>query len=165
MTASKREFLHEMAAAAAAAIALGAGPVFAQARPFKIGLLLPMTGPFASTGRQIDNGVRLYMAQFGTKVAGRDVQIVLRRYRSAGYHETPGAGVDRQRQGRCAGRIWFDAAGACGGADCHSVQDANGRDGGGDFDHRQHLTVHRSHQHDAAAGDPECGGMGSEERN
>ena len=76
MTASKREFLHEMAAAAA--IGLGAGPVFAQARPFKIGLLLPMTGPFASTGRQIDNGVRLYMAQFGTKVAGRDVQIVVK---------------------------------------------------------------------------------------
>ncbi len=75
MTASKRAFLHGMAAAA---LGVGAGPGFAQARPFKIGLLLPMTGPFASTGRQIDNGVRLYMSQFGAKVAGRDVQIVLK---------------------------------------------------------------------------------------
>jgi branched-chain amino acid transport system substrate-binding protein len=37
-----------------------------------------MTGPFASTGRQIENGVRLYMAQFGTKVAGREVEIILK---------------------------------------------------------------------------------------
>lgn len=35
----------------------------AQARTFKVGLVLPMTGPFASTGKQIDAGVRTYMAQ------------------------------------------------------------------------------------------------------
>ena len=29
----------------------------------KIGLILPMTGPFASTGRQIDAAVKVYMAQ------------------------------------------------------------------------------------------------------
>ena len=75
MTVQKRTFLH---AVAATALGLTVGEGLAQARPFKVGLLLPMTGPFASTGRQIDNGVRLYMSQFGTKVAGREVQILLK---------------------------------------------------------------------------------------
>jgi ABC-type branched-subunit amino acid transport system substrate-binding protein len=73
----KRTFIQGMAAGA-----LGPGhqywPCPGRAPRFKIGLLLPMTGPFGSTGRQIENGVRLYMAQFGDKVAGRPVQIILK---------------------------------------------------------------------------------------
>ena len=34
---------------------------------FKIGLILPMTGPFASTGKQIEAAARLYIAQNGEK--------------------------------------------------------------------------------------------------
>ena len=71
----KRTFIKT---AAMAAVALSGNYVLAQAKPFKIGLLLPMTGPFASTGRQIENGVRLYMAQFGDKVAGRTVELVIK---------------------------------------------------------------------------------------
>ncbi len=79
MNSQKRLFLRGTAAAALALNAgLQSGLASAQAAPFKVGLLLPMTGPFASTGRQIDNGVRLYMAQFGDKVAGRPVQIILK---------------------------------------------------------------------------------------
>jgi len=44
----------------------------------KIGLILPMTGPFASTGRQVEAGVRLYVQQNGATAAGRKVEIVLR---------------------------------------------------------------------------------------
>ena len=44
----------------------------------KIGLILPMTGPFQSTGRQISAGVKLYMQQHGDTVAGRKIEIVLR---------------------------------------------------------------------------------------
>ncbi|MBB4952287.1 branched-chain amino acid transport system substrate-binding protein [Agrobacterium vitis] len=44
----------------------------------KIGLILPMTGPFASTGRQVDAGVRAYVALHGDTVAGKKVEIVLR---------------------------------------------------------------------------------------
>ena len=44
----------------------------------KIGLILPMTGPFASTGRQIDGAVRLYMQQRGATVAGRKIEVVLK---------------------------------------------------------------------------------------
>ncbi|MET0427152.1 MAG: ABC transporter substrate-binding protein [Microvirga sp.] len=44
----------------------------------KIGLILPMTGPFASTGRQIEAAARLYMQQHGDKVAGKTVQLILK---------------------------------------------------------------------------------------
>src|SRR5690606_40405667 len=48
------------------------------AEPFKIGLILPMTGPFASTGKQIDTAVKLYMQQHGDTVAGRKIQVILK---------------------------------------------------------------------------------------
>ncbi|WP_043460950.1 ABC transporter substrate-binding protein [Azohydromonas australica] len=59
---------------------LGAAPaaLAQQSDPIRIGLILPMTGPFASTGRQIDAAVKLYLAQHGDTVAGRKVQVVLK---------------------------------------------------------------------------------------
>ena len=45
---------------------------------FKIGLILPMTGPSASTGKQIEAAARLYMAQNGDKVAGRQIQLIVK---------------------------------------------------------------------------------------
>ncbi len=71
----KRSFIRSVVAAAAALTVMSS---MAQDNKFRIGLILPMTGPFASTGRQIENGVRLYMAQYGDKVAGRMVEIVLK---------------------------------------------------------------------------------------
>src|SRR6218665_920991 len=55
----------------AVATGLAALPVFAQDKPFKIGLILPMTGQQATTGRQIEAAAKLYMAQNGDTVAGR----------------------------------------------------------------------------------------------
>ncbi|MDB5649264.1 MAG: transporter substrate-binding protein [Hyphomicrobiales bacterium] len=53
-------------------------PSFA-AEPFRVGLVLPLSGPFAgSIGRQVENGVRLYLKQHGEDVAGRKIEIVLR---------------------------------------------------------------------------------------
>jgi branched-chain amino acid transport system substrate-binding protein len=78
MALNKRQFIQRIAATAVAAQVGNSGLSWAQNKPFKIGLLLPMTGPFTSTGRQIENGVRLYMAQNGIKVAGREVQIILK---------------------------------------------------------------------------------------
>jgi branched-chain amino acid transport system substrate-binding protein len=76
----KREFL---GAAALVAASLTTGRAFAQAGKFKIGLILPMTGPFASTGRQIENGVRLYLAQNGDKVAGLQIEVIVKDDTSA----------------------------------------------------------------------------------
>lgn len=44
----------------------------------KIGLILPMTGQQASTGKQIDAAVRLYQARHGTTVAGKKVEVILK---------------------------------------------------------------------------------------
>jgi branched-chain amino acid transport system substrate-binding protein len=44
----------------------------------KIGVILPMTGPFASTGRQVQAGIKAYVALNGTSVAGKTIELVLR---------------------------------------------------------------------------------------
>jgi branched-chain amino acid transport system substrate-binding protein len=54
-----------------------AGPVAAEDM-VKIGLILPMTGPSASTGREVSAGVRLFMAQHGDTVAGKKVEIIVK---------------------------------------------------------------------------------------
>ncbi len=48
------------------------------AEPLKIGLVLPMSGPFASYGKQIEHGVRLYLAQSGGVFSGRKVEILIK---------------------------------------------------------------------------------------
>jgi branched-chain amino acid transport system substrate-binding protein len=45
---------------------------------FKIGLILPMTGQSASTGKQIEAAARLFMAQNGDKVAGRKIELIVK---------------------------------------------------------------------------------------
>jgi branched-chain amino acid transport system substrate-binding protein len=54
-----------------------AGAAFA-ADPVKIGLILPMSGPFAAYGKQIEHGVKLYLAQHGDTSAGRKVEMILK---------------------------------------------------------------------------------------
>jgi branched-chain amino acid transport system substrate-binding protein len=44
----------------------------------RVGLILPLTGPFATTGRQIEAGVRLYMQQHGATVAGKKVELLVK---------------------------------------------------------------------------------------
>jgi branched-chain amino acid transport system substrate-binding protein len=63
----------------AGATALTAFPRFAYAAdPVRIGLILPMTGPFASTGRQIAAACRFYVQQKGDTVAGRKIELILK---------------------------------------------------------------------------------------
>ena len=50
----------------------------AQDNTFKIGLVLPMTGQQASTGRQIEAAARLYMAQHGDTVAGKKIELIVK---------------------------------------------------------------------------------------
>lgn len=63
--------------AAALSAGLAAAGVHA-AEPLKVGLIVPMSGPFASTGKQVDAAVKLFMQQNGNTVAGRQVQIILK---------------------------------------------------------------------------------------
>ncbi|QRM29218.1 ABC transporter substrate-binding protein [Microvirga sp. VF16] len=65
------------AASAAAALLALTGAASAQ-EAVKIGLILPMTGPFASTGRQIEAAAKLYMQQKGDTVAGKKIQLIVK---------------------------------------------------------------------------------------
>jgi branched-chain amino acid transport system substrate-binding protein len=76
----KRFFLSGLMAAAVLATS---GAALAQSNTFKIGLILPMTGPFASTGKQIEAAARLYIAQNGDTVAGQNVELIVKDDTSA----------------------------------------------------------------------------------
>ena len=70
-------------ALAAATMSLGLGLAAQSASaadtgPIKIGLVLPMTGQQASTGRQIDAAVKLYMAQNNPVIGGRKVEVIVK---------------------------------------------------------------------------------------
>ncbi|MEN9539618.1 MAG: hypothetical protein RLZZ126_1853, partial [Pseudomonadota bacterium] len=71
----KRNLIQAMAAAPLLA---ATGATWAQQAPFKIGFLAPMTGPFASTGWQMEQGARLYMARHGTTIAGRKIEFIVK---------------------------------------------------------------------------------------
>lgn len=75
-TLSRRGLL----AAGGAAVAAGslARPAIAQGAPVRIGLILPMTGPFASTGRQIEAAVRTWLRMNGETHGGRRLEVLLR---------------------------------------------------------------------------------------
>ena len=65
-------------ALALAATAVLGQPALAQDNVFKIGLILPMTGQQATTGRQIEAAAKLWMAQNGDTVAGKKVQLIVK---------------------------------------------------------------------------------------
>jgi branched-chain amino acid transport system substrate-binding protein len=48
------------------------------ADPVKIGLVLPMSGPFAAYGKQIEHGVKLYLAVNGDTFGGRKVELIVK---------------------------------------------------------------------------------------
>ncbi len=66
----------QLIAGAAALLALRAA--HAQEERFRIGLVLPLTGPFASTGKQLEAAARLYMAKAGDTVAGMKVELIVK---------------------------------------------------------------------------------------
>ena len=74
----KRLFLTSLAVAAA----LCSPSAWSQEK-FKIGLILPMTGPFASTGKQIEAAAKLYISQNGDMLAGKKVELIVKDDTSA----------------------------------------------------------------------------------
>jgi branched-chain amino acid transport system substrate-binding protein len=71
----RRQFARHFAAVAAFALLSSAA---AAQDTVKVGLILPMTGQQASTGKQIDAAVKLYMAQNGNTVAGKKIEVILK---------------------------------------------------------------------------------------
>ncbi len=72
--ASRRRLLQ----GALAALAVGWLSPSMAADPLKIGLILPLTGPFASTGKQIEAACRLYMQKNGDTVGGHKIELIVK---------------------------------------------------------------------------------------
>ncbi|SNT12168.1 amino acid/amide ABC transporter substrate-binding protein, HAAT family [Noviherbaspirillum humi] len=51
-----------------------AGNASAQNAPIKVGFMLPYTGTYANLGNMIENGFKLYVAEQGGKLGGREIQ-------------------------------------------------------------------------------------------
>lgn len=74
---SKIAFSRRGILALGGALMLAASPGLAQ-ETVKVGLILPMTGPFASTGRQIEAAAKLYIAEKGASVAGKKIELIVK---------------------------------------------------------------------------------------
>lgn len=71
----QRQFVR---AATLVVAALAAAPTFGQENTIKIGMILPITGPFAASARQVEAGARLYMEQNGDTVAGKKIKLIVK---------------------------------------------------------------------------------------
>ena len=131
----------------------------------KIGMLVPLTGPFTPTGKQLVAGAKLYMQRNGDTVAGKKIELIIKDDTGNRRHDQAArAGTRGQRQGGLPGRIWADAGRAGNGADRHRGQDSANRDDGGDLGHHRAFALYRAHQLLGSANDRSARRLGGEER-
>ena len=71
-----RRGLLQGAVATAAASTIPTGWAIAQAKPLKLGLMLPYSGTFAKLGENITFAVEMLIAEKGGKLGGREIQII-----------------------------------------------------------------------------------------
>ena len=57
--------------------ALTPTPAVAQSSAIKIGMLAPLTGPFAQIGKDLVNGAELYLDEIARQVGGRKIELIL----------------------------------------------------------------------------------------
>jgi branched-chain amino acid transport system substrate-binding protein len=74
--AVSRRKLIKGGAALTAAAAVPTGWAIAQAKPLKVGLMLPYSGTFAQLGENITHAIEMVIAEKGGKLGGREIQIV-----------------------------------------------------------------------------------------
>jgi len=60
------------------AIAVSAGASANAQNAVKVGMVMPMTGGLAAAGQQVVAGARLYIKQHGDKVAGRQIELLIK---------------------------------------------------------------------------------------
>src|SRR6185312_4272054 len=74
-----RDTMKRLSLAAGALLAAAWLPAAAQAQnTIKIGVILSLSGQFADTGVQIQNGIKLYMKQHGDTVAGKKIELIIK---------------------------------------------------------------------------------------
>lgn len=74
-TLSRRKLI-KGAAALTAATAVPTGWAIAQAKPLKVGLMLPYSGTFAQLGENITHAIEMVIAERNGKFGGREIQII-----------------------------------------------------------------------------------------
>jgi branched-chain amino acid transport system substrate-binding protein len=72
----KRPALLALALLAAAAV-LSAPPGGAQKGPIKVGLLVPLTGPLSANGKDMVNGLELFLEEQKSRLAGREIRLIV----------------------------------------------------------------------------------------
>jgi branched-chain amino acid transport system substrate-binding protein len=75
----KRRTIASTLATLAAMATLGALPAQAQAPAqdtIKVGVIAPFSGPFADYGKQMEGGIKAWMAQHGDSVAGKKILVI-----------------------------------------------------------------------------------------
>ena len=64
--------------AVASIIAFSPYPSWAQAKgPIKIGFIAPLSGAFSATGKDMLNGIQLYLEEIGYQAAGRKIELIV----------------------------------------------------------------------------------------
>jgi branched-chain amino acid transport system substrate-binding protein len=71
-------------AAAVFAISIATAASAAAQGTVKVGMVMPMTGPLAAAGQQVIAGARLYIKQHGDRVAGKQIELIVRDDASSG---------------------------------------------------------------------------------
>lgn len=74
----RRQFLKRSSAAAAMLSSPAViGPSCAQGKPIKIGLMSPLTGVAAANGKEVVEGFTLFWNEYGHRIAGRSIEIMI----------------------------------------------------------------------------------------
>jgi branched-chain amino acid transport system substrate-binding protein len=55
-----------------------AAPASEAKSSIRIGVLVPLSGPFAATGSQIDAGIKAWLEQYGDTVAGKKIEVLVK---------------------------------------------------------------------------------------
>jgi branched-chain amino acid transport system substrate-binding protein len=61
----------------AAGLLAGSRAARAQKGPIKVGLLVPQSGPLSANGKDMVNGLTLFLEEQGNRLAGREVKLLI----------------------------------------------------------------------------------------
>src|SRR5690348_18490167 len=70
------KFLLPLSALCVAAMLVVSQPAAAQAGPIRIGFLTVRTGPLAAGGKQMEQGIQLFLKEHNNTIAGRKVELI-----------------------------------------------------------------------------------------
>ncbi len=73
----KTSLIAAVALVVAALLLAGSPGGWAQKGPIKVGLLVPQTGPLAANGKDMINGLALFLEEQGNRLAGREIKLIM----------------------------------------------------------------------------------------